>query len=70
MIQISEENLAERMMRYARIDTQSDPASDTHPSTEKQKELSKLLLRELWGMGITRAETDAYGYVYADDPFQ
>jgi len=68
MIQISEENLAERMMRYARIDTQSDPASDTHPSTEKQKELSKLLLRELWGMGITRAESDAYGYVYATIP--
>lgn len=68
MIQISEENLAERMMRYARIDTQSDPASDTHPSTEKQKELSKLLLRELWGMGITRAEMDAYGYVYATIP--
>ena len=60
--------MAERLMRYVQVDTQSDPASDTHPTTEKQKNLSKLLLKELWGMGITEADTDKYGYVYATIP--
>jgi tripeptide aminopeptidase len=68
MIQISQDNVAERFMRYVRIDTQSDPTSTTHPTTEKQKDLSKLLHRELLGMGITNATTDEYGYVYATIP--
>lgn len=68
MIQISPDTIAERFMRYARIDTQSDPNSSTHPTTEKQKDLSKLLLKELYGMGITLASTDEYGYVYATIP--
>ena len=65
MIQISPDNIADRFMRYVGIDTQSDPTSNAHPSTEKQKDLSKLLLLELRGMGITLAETDEFGYVYA-----
>lgn len=68
MIQISPDNIADRFMRYVRIDTQSDPNSTTHPTTEKQKELSRLLLKELYGMGITDASTDEYGYVYATIP--
>lgn len=68
MIQISPDNVAERLMRYVQIDTQSDPESNTHPTTEKQKDLSKLLLKELQGMGITDATTDEYGYVYATIP--
>ena len=68
MIYISPDNVAERFMRYVRIDTQSDPESKTYPTTEKQKDLSKLLLRELNGMGITDAGTDEYGYVYATIP--
>jgi tripeptide aminopeptidase len=68
MIQISPDNIADRFMRYVRIDTQSDPTSNAHPSTEKQKDLSKLLLRELQGMGVTRSETDEFGYVYATIP--
>ena len=52
-------------MRYVQIDTQSDPTSTAHPTTEKQKDLSKLLQRELFGMGITDAATDEFGYVYA-----
>jgi len=55
-------------MRYVQIDTQSDPNGHSHPTTEKQKNLSKLLLQELRGMGITDAETDAFGYVYATIP--
>ncbi len=68
MIYISPDNVAERFMRYVQIDTQSDPESKTYPTTEKQKGLSKLLLRELYGMGITDASTDEYGYVYATIP--
>ena len=68
MIQISPGNIAERFMRYAQVDTQSDPTSNTHPSSEKQKDLSRLLCRELLKMGITNAETDEFGYVYATIP--
>jgi tripeptide aminopeptidase len=68
MIQISPDNIADRFMRYAKIDTQSDSTSKAHPTTEKQKELSKFLLKELFGMGITNATTDEYGYVYATIP--
>ncbi len=68
MIQISPDTAAERLMRYVRIDTQSDPNSNSHPTTEKQKDLSKLLFTELRGMGLTQVETDEYGYVYATIP--
>jgi tripeptide aminopeptidase len=68
MIQISPDNVAERLVRYVQIDTQSDPTSSSHPTTEKQKDLSKLLCRELLGMGITDANTDEWGYVYATIP--
>jgi tripeptide aminopeptidase len=68
MIYISPDNAAERFMRYVQTDTQSDPESKTYPTTEKQKDLSKLLLKELNGMGITDASTDEYGYVYATIP--
>ena len=55
-------------MRYVRVDTQSDPHSETFPSTEKQKDLSRYLLSELKAMGIRNAELDTYGYVYATIP--
>lgn len=57
-----------RFMRYAQIDTQSDPMSNTFPTTEKQKDLSRLLVKELQEMGITDAELDEHGYVYATIP--
>ncbi len=68
MIYISPDTVAERLMRYVQVDTQSDPNSTAHPTTEKQKDLSVLLKRELHGMGITNAVTDEYGYVYATIP--
>lgn len=71
-IEINKEAIADRFMRYVKIDTQSDPQSDpqsgTHPSTEKQKDLSRLLVGELKQMGIINAEMDEYGYVYACIP--
>lgn len=57
--------VAERFIRYAKIDTQSDPLSPTCPSTEKQKDLSRLLVEELLQMGIHDAHMDDLGYVYA-----
>lgn len=54
----------ERFMRYVQIDTQSDPQCNAHPSSEKQKNLCRLLAVELLEMGITDAHTDEYGYVY------
>ncbi len=60
--------VCERFMRYVQIDTQSDPHSDSHPSTEKQKNLSKLLAGELLEIGLHDAQTDEYGYVYATIP--
>ena len=68
MIEINKNSVANRFMRYAQIDTQSDPQSGKHPSTEKQKDLSKILVEELQQIGITDAQMDEYGYVYATIP--
>lgn len=57
--------VAERLMRYVKIDTEADPNSETTPSSLKQKNLSKLLVEELHQIGITDAEMDEHGYVYA-----
>jgi tripeptide aminopeptidase len=59
---------SERFMRYVQIDTQSDPQSNTYPSTEKQKDLGKILAAELLQMGLTDAHMDEWGYVYATIP--
>ncbi|MEM6648230.1 MAG: peptidase T [Bacteroidota bacterium] len=60
--------VAERFLRYVQIDTQADPSSATVPSTEKQKDLSRLLVDELRAMGYEDAVMDAYGYVFATVP--
>ena len=59
---------AERFLRYVQIDTQSDPLSSSQPTTEKQKNLGKLLAEELKQIGITDAHMDEWGYVYATIP--
>jgi tripeptide aminopeptidase len=58
----------ERFLRYVRIDTQSDPESPTTPSTEKQKDLGRVLAQELRDLGIADAHLDPHGYVYATLP--
>ncbi|MDO9299690.1 MAG: peptidase T [Bradyrhizobium sp.] len=60
--------VTERFLRYVVIDTQSDPTSPTCPSTEKQKDLGRLLAGELQAMGLADAHLDAHGYVYATIP--
>ncbi len=68
MIQINKEALVERFMRYVQVDTQSDPESNNFPTTEKQKDLSKILEAELKAMGLSNVELDEFGYVYAAVP--
>ena len=58
----------ERFLRYVQIDTQSDPYSESFPSTAKQLDLSRLLVKELQEMGIADAELDEHGYVFATIP--
>jgi tripeptide aminopeptidase len=60
--------VTQRFLRYVVIDTQSDPASPTCPSTEKQKDLGRLLAGELQALGIRDAHLDEHGYVYATIP--
>ena len=55
-------------MRYVQIDTQSDPYSSSFPSTQKQKDLSSLLVKELLAMGVKDAILDEFGYVMATIP--
>ena len=58
----------ERFMRYVQVDTQSDPQSSSQPSTEKQKNLSKILVQELLDIGISDAHLDEFGYVFGTIP--
>src|SRR5437660_7102945 len=61
-------DVTERFLRYVVIDTQSDPESPTCPSTEKQKNLGRLLAEELKAIGLADAHLDEHGYVYATIP--
>jgi len=64
-MKIEIQNLEERFCRYVKIDTQSDPLSDSVPSTGKQKDLANVLVNELHALGIEDAYMDSFGYVYA-----
>ena len=55
----------DKFLRYVKIDTQSDDTTGTTPSTEKQKDLSRLLVKELKEFGLEDAYMDEYGIVYA-----
>lgn len=57
--------IVKRFISYAKMDTQSDPNSLTFPSTSKQKELARLLLKELEQLKIS-AFKDEYGYLYPE----
>ena len=61
-------SVAERLMRYVQIDTQADPKSATFPSTEKQKDLARRLVKELKELGVDDAEMDEFGYVFGTVP--
>ena len=57
-------SVAERLMRYVQIDTTADPDSTSFPSSEKQKDLGRLLVKELLDLGVSNAEMDEWGYVF------
>ncbi|GAC1381158.1 MAG: hypothetical protein NVSMB45_05540 [Ginsengibacter sp.] len=67
MFLINQDRLTGRFMKYVRIDTQSDPNANTFPTTEKQKDLSRLLFKELQSLEI-ESSIDEFGYVYASIP--
>lgn len=60
--------LLERFLRYVKIDTESVPDAECYPSSEKQKNLLRLLRDELQQMGIAVRMDEQYGYVYATIP--
>jgi tripeptide aminopeptidase len=62
------DTVLDRFLRYVVIDTQSDPASNTQPSTEKQKDLGRILVGELLALGLSDAHLDEHGNVYATIP--
>lgn len=62
------DTVTDRFLRYVVIDTQSDPRSSTQPTTDKQKNLGRLLVEELLEIGIADAYLDEHGYVYATIP--
>jgi tripeptide aminopeptidase len=61
------DRLRDRFVRYAQVHTTSDEASTTHPSTECQFELARVLASELQALGVT-ARVDEHAYVYAALP--
>jgi tripeptide aminopeptidase len=62
------EDVLARFLRYVVIDTQSDPDATTYPSTEKQLDLSRLLVEELRVLGLDDVELTEHGYVFATVP--
>lgn len=62
------EKVIERLIRYAQIDTQSDPESSSTPSTKKQWDLLNILKDELAEIGLTEISLDENGYLFATLP--
>src|SRR5918994_7076632 len=62
------DDVLDRLLRYVRIDTQSDPAHAQSPSTPGQLDLARLLVDELHGLGLDDAAIDANGFVMATLP--
>lgn len=60
--------LKERFLKYVSFDTQSDEASETFPSTEKQKVLLQYLVDEMKSLGLTEVEMDEHGYAMGTIP--
>jgi len=62
------QQLLDRFLRYVKVDTGSDEASATSPTTEKQKDLSRMLAEELKALGCSDAAMTEWGYVFATVP--
>ena len=64
----SMDQIVNRFLKYVSFDTQSDEASSSTPSTEKQFRLAEYLVEELRAVGLEEVEMDTQGYVYATLP--
>jgi len=62
------QQLLDRFLRYVKVDTRSDESSETSPTTEKQKDLSRMLADELKTLGCDDAAMNEWGYVLASIP--
>lgn len=62
------DQIVNRFLKYVSFDTQSDEASSSTPSTEKQFRLAEYLVEELRAVGLEEVEMDNQGYVYATLP--
>ena len=65
---IKKQHIINRFTSYITIDTESDPKSDSTPSTEKQWDLAKKLAEELKEMGMSDVSIDENAYVMATLP--
>lgn len=65
---IAKEAIIKRFISYVTIDTESDPKSDTTPSTTKQWNLANLLFKELNSIGMSDVSIDINAYVMATLP--
>jgi tripeptide aminopeptidase len=63
-----QEELLSRFLRYVQVDTQSDDNAECFPTTERQKDLARLLVDELKVLGCDDAAMDQWGYVMATVP--
>lgn len=64
----AKQELLARFLRYVQVDTQSDEDATCFPSTEKQKDLARMLVDELKALGCADAAMDEWGYVFATVP--
>ena len=62
------QHIIDRFISYVTIDTESDPNSDTCPSTEKQWDLANKLVDELKAMGMEDVTIDKHAYIMATLP--
>lgn len=62
------EKVLSRFLNYISIDTQSDPYSETVPSTMKQFDLAKMLVKEMEDMGLEDVTLDDKCYIMAKLP--
>ena len=62
------QHIIDRFISYVTIDTESDPNSETTPSTSKQFDLANKLVEELNTIGLTDVSIDKHGYIMATLP--
>ncbi len=65
---ITKEKILNRFVSYVTVDTQSNPKSNTTPSTKKQWDLAHLLVAELTAIGLDKVSIDDKGYIMASIP--